>query len=334
MAREWIGRLDGSTNVEIRARVSGYIERIDFLEGHLVKKGDLLLRIDTRPLDASLAQARAEVAKAVATQEKADIDEKRLKPLLASKAVSQQDYDNAVQFNLAAKAGLEAARAVEQQAKLNLEYATITSPLDGIVGRTDFNVGDFLSAGSAGAPVTTVSTVDPIKLIFSASEKDYLNAADRIEKMLRMPEAERQKEARSELIRADGKMHEQKGWFVAADREVDAKTGTIRISSYFPNPGNVLRPGQYARVRIPADEKGKGLIVIPQRAVVELQGKSFVWVADAANKVTQRPVVPGVLVGSDSVIEEGLQAGERIVTEGVQKLREGMTVTPVEPAKP
>jgi membrane fusion protein, multidrug efflux system len=208
---------------------------------------------------------------------------------------------------------------------LNLTFATITSPIDGIVGRTDFNVGDFVAAGSGGTPVTTVSTVDPIKLVFSVSEKDYLEAADRITASLGKPLDQR--EATGELIRADGKLHPYKGRFLAADREVDAKTGTIRISAIFPNPGNILRPGQYAKVRINV-EKRPGVIIIAQRAVQELQGKNFVWVVDNANKVSQRQVTVGSRFGSDWIIEDGLKPGEHIVVEGLQKVREGALVQP------
>lgn len=331
--REWIGRLDGSVNVEIRARTSGYIDKIEFKEGQLVKKGDLLLKIDSRPLEAALAQAKAEVAKFVASGDKAEADELRLKPLVASRAVSQQDFDNAVQANLAAKASLEAAKAMELIAQLNLEYATITSPIDGIVGRTDFSPGDFLAAGSTGLAVTKVSTVNPIKLIFAASETEYLGSAGKLGELNTKPEAERQKNARAELIRADGKVNEGKGWFVAVDREVDANTGTMRVSCHFPNPGNLLRPGQYARIRIPVSEEGKGAVVVKQRSIVDLQGKNFVWVVDDASKATQRTVTVGAQVGSDVIISAGLKAGERIVTEGVQKIREGIVVAPTEPVK-
>jgi membrane fusion protein, multidrug efflux system len=221
---EWIGRLDGSANVDIRARVQGYIQEVAFNEGTVVKEGDLLVRIDPRPFEAATAQAKAELAQAIAAQNKAELDEQRQKQLLDRKITSQQDYDNAVQANLGAKAAVESARAALAQAELNLGFATISSPIEGIVGRTEFNVGDFVAAGGAGTPVTTVSTVDPIKLVFSVSEKDYLQVADRIAEILAKPLDER--DATGELIRADGKVHPNKGRFLAADREVDAKTGT------------------------------------------------------------------------------------------------------------
>ena len=330
IVREWIGQLDGSENVDVRARVQGYIQEIAFKEGTVVKPGDLLLRIDPRPFEAAVAQDEADLAQAVATQEKTELDEKRQNQLFERKVNSQQDYDNAIKANLGAKAGVEAARAALEQAKLNLAFATITSSIAGIVGHTDFSVGDYVAAGSAGTPVTTVSTVDPIKIVFALSEKEYLAAAERLTAMLAQPLDER--EAIGELIRADGKVHPYKGRFLAADRQVDPKTGTIRISALFPNPGNILRPGQYAKAQFKVQDRA-GALLIPQRAVQELQGKNFVWVVDDANKVSQRGVTVGQRFGSDWVIEEGLKPGERIVVEGLQKVREGAPVQPL-PAPP
>ncbi len=322
---EWIGTLDGSANVDIRARVQGYIQEIAFKEGSTMKQGDLLLRIDPRPYEAALAQAKAELGQATAGQQKTDQDEQRQSELFNKKIGSQQDYTNAVQANLAAKAQVEAAQAALDQAQLNLEFATISSPLTGIVGRTDLSVGDYVAAGSSGVPVTTVSTVDPIKLVFSISEKDYLEFADRITALLAQPLDQRT--ASAELIRADGKIHPYKGRFLAADRQVDPKTGTIRISAIFANPGNILRPGQYARLRVQTDKR-TGALLVPQRSVLELQGRNFVWVVDDANKVSQHKVTVGPRIGSDWIIEEGLKPGERVVVEGLQKVRDGATVQP------
>ena len=326
IVREWIGQLDGSENVDIRARVSGYIQEIAFKEGTVVKAGDLLLRIDPRPLEAAVAQEVADLAQATAAQEKTQLDEQRQKQLFDKNITSQQDYDNAVKANLGSKASVEAARAALDQAKLNLAFATIASPIAGIVGHTDFSVGDFVAAGSAGTPVTTVSTVNPIKIVFALSEKEYLTAAERLAAMLAQPLDQR--EAIGELIRADGKVHPYKGRFLAADRQVDPKTGTIRISALFPNPGNILRPGQYAKARFKVQDR-TGALLIPQRAVQELQGRNFVWVVDDANKVSQRGVAVGQRIGSDWVIEEGLKPGERIVVEGLQKVREGASIQPL-----
>jgi membrane fusion protein (multidrug efflux system) len=264
IVREWIGQLDGSENVDVRARVSGYIQEIAFKEGTVVKPGDLLLRIDPRPFAAAVAQEEADLAQATASQEKTELDEQRQKQLFDRKIASQQEYDNA------------------------------------------------------------------LKIVFAVSEKEYLAAAERLTAMLAQPLDQR--EAIGELIRADGKVHPYKGRFLAADRQVDPKTGTIRISALFPNPGNILRPGQYAKVRFKVQDR-TGALLIPQRAVQELQGKNFVWVVDDANKVFQRGVTVGQRFGSDWVIEEGLKPGERIVVEGLQKVREGAPVQPL-PAPP
>jgi membrane fusion protein (multidrug efflux system) len=322
---EWIGTLDGSANVDIHARVQGYVQEVAFKEGRVVKEGELLLRIDPRSYEAALQQAKAELARAVANQQKADQDEQRQSQLFAKKISSEQDYANTVQANLAAKATVEAARAALDQAQLNLSFATMTSPITGIVGRTDFTIGNFVAAGNSGTPITTVSTVDPIKLVFGVSEKDYLEAAEEISALLAKPLEQRDEVF--ELIRADGKVHPFKGRLLAVDRVVDPKTGTIRISAIFPNPGDILRPGQYARVRLKIEER-TGALLIPQRAVLELQGKNFAWVVDDANKTSQRSIMVGPRVGSDWLIESGLKAGERIVVEGLQKVTEGGLVQP------
>jgi membrane fusion protein, multidrug efflux system len=317
---EWIGRLDGSANVDIRARVQGYVQEIAFNEGTVVKAGDLLVRIDPRPYAAALAQAKAELAQGIANQQKADQEEQRQSQLYNKKIASDQDYNNAVQANLAAKATVDAARAAQDQAQLNLDFATITSPITGIVGRTDFSVGNFVAAGSSGAEITKISTVDPIELRFSISEKDYLAAAEEISAPLAKPLDQRDEDF--ELIRADGKVHPYKGRLLASDRAVDPNTGTFRVTAVFPNPGNILRPGQYARVRLKTEER-TGAILVPQRAVVELQGKNFVWVVDDTNKTSMRSITVGPQIGSDWLIETGLNAGERIIVDGLQKVREG-----------
>jgi RND family efflux transporter MFP subunit len=321
----WIGRLDGSANVDIRARVQGYVQEIAFNEGTVVKEGDLLVRIDSRPYEAALAQAKAELAQATASQQKADQDEQRLTQLFNKKIASDQDYNTAVQANLAAKATVDAARAALDQAQLNLDFATVKSPITGIVGRTDFSVGNFVAAGSAGDEITKISTVDPIELRFSISEKDYLVAAEEISTLLAKPLEQRDEDF--ELIRADGKVHPYKGRLFASDRAVDPNTGTIRVTAVFPNPGNILRPGQYARARLKMEER-KGALLVPQRAVVELQGKNFIWVVDKENKTSQRSITVGPQIGSDWLVETGLNPGEQIIVDGLQKVREGGLVQP------
>ena len=322
---EWIGRLDGSANVDIRARVQGYVQEIAFNEGTVVNEGDLLVRIDPRSYEAALAQAQAKLAQAEADQQKTDQEEQRQTDLFNKKVASDRDYRNAIQANAAAKATVDADHASVDQAQLDLEFATIKSPIKGIVGRTTFTVGNFVPAGSGGAQITTISTVDPIELQFGISEKEYLLSSEEISALLAEPLEQRDEDF--ELIRADGKVHPHKGRLLAADRAVDPNTGTIRITAIFPNPGNILRPGQYARVRLKVEER-TGALPVAQRAVVEIQGKNFVWVVDDTNKASMRSVTVGPRIGSDWLIDTGLNPGDHIVVEGLQKLTEGGSVKP------
>ena len=322
---EWIGRLDGSANVDIRARVQGYVQEIAFNEGTVVNEGDLLLRIDPRQYEAALAQAQAKLAQAEADQQKTDQEEQRQTDLFNKKVASDRDYRNAIQANAAAKATVDADHASVDQAQLDLEFATIKSPIKGIVGRTTFTVGNFVPAGSGGAQITTISTVDPIELQFGISEKEYLESSEEISAWLAKPLEQRDEDF--ELIRADGKVHPHKGRLLAADRAVDPNTGTIRITAIFPNPGNILRPGQYARVRLKVEER-TGALPVAQRAVVEIQGKNFVWVVDDTNKASMRSVTVGPRIGSDWLIDTGLNPGDHIVVEGLQMLTEGGSVKP------
>jgi membrane fusion protein, multidrug efflux system len=322
---EWIGRLDGSDNVDVRARVQGYVQEIAYNEGTVVNEGDVLLRLDARPYEADLAQAQAKLAEAQANQEKTDQEEQRQTDLFNKKVTSDRDYRNAVQANSAAKATVDASHAAVDQAELNLEYATIKSPIKGIVGRRTFTVGNFVPAGSGGTEITKISTVDPIELRFGFSEKQYLEWAEDISALLAKPLEQRDEDF--ELIRADGKVHPYKGRLFAADRAVDPNTGTIWITAIFPNPGNILRPGQFARVRLKVEER-TGALAVAQRAVVEMQGKNFVWVVDDANKASMRGVTVGPRIGSDWIIDNGLKAGDRVVVEGLQMLTDGGSVQP------
>jgi membrane fusion protein, multidrug efflux system len=322
---EWIGRLDGSDNVDVRARVQGYVQEIAYNEGTVVNEGDVLLRLDARPYEAELAQAQAKLAEAQANQEKTDQEEQRQTDLFNKKVASDRDYRNAVQANSAAKATVDASHAAVDQAQLNLEYATIKSPIKGIVGTRIFTVGNFVPAGSGGTEITKISTVDPIELRFGVSEKEYLEWAEDISVLLAKPLEQRDEDF--ELIRADGKVHPYKGRLFAADRAVDPNTGTIRITAIFPNPGNILRPGQFARVRLKVDER-IGALLVAQRAVVEMQGKNFVWVVDDANKASMRSVTVGPRIGSDWIIDDGLKTGDRVVVEGLQMLTDGGSVQP------
>ena len=334
---EWIGTLDGFTNADVRAQVTGYLMRQAYQEGAFVKQGQLLFQIDPRPFQAALDQAQGQLAQATATlanaeavQGRTELDVKRYTPLAKEQAASQQDLDNAVQNNLAAKATVETAKAQIQTyqaavetAKINLDFTRLIAPIDGIAGQAQLQVGALVSP-SSGA-VTTVSTLDPIKVYFNPSEPQYLEWRRRFPTETSREAAE--KALRLQLILADGSTYSHEGTFYFADRQVDESTGAIRIAGLFPNPGNVLRPGGYARVRAVVRLQHDALLV-PQRAVTELQGGYQVAVVGADNKVSIQTVQVGDRVGSDWIISEGLKPGERVVAEGVQKVRPGVQVKP------
>lgn len=326
---EWVAIIDGSVNAEIRARVSGHLDAQRYLEGGLVKKGDLLFEIDPRPFQAALADRMARLAKARADQSKTATDVSRLTPLAAKRAVSQQELDDAVSANEANLALIQAAEADVQQAELNLEFTKVLSPIDGIAGKATAQLGELV--GPASGPLTVVSTVDPLRAYFYATEREYLASREQLSKVELVPFAERPE--RMELLLADGSEFPHKGRFLFMDREVAAGTGAIRFTVQFPNPGNALRPGQFARVRMVMTER-KGAVVIPQRAVRDVQGSTEVVVISDDDTAEIRQVKTGERIGSDWVILEGLEPGELIVVEGVQKMRQGTAVKPVAPKAP
>lgn len=319
--QEWIGSLDGFVNAQIRAQVSGYLMSQNYKEGALVKKGDVLFQIDPRTFEAALNQAKAQVDLAAAQLGKTELDVKRFTPLAKEDAISQQELDDAVQANLAAKASVEVARAAVQQAKLNVEFASVTSPVDGIAGLARAQIGDLVGPGSGNLAI--VSTLDPIKAYFTVNEQYYLNHLARYLGENRASNGELQ----LELILANGAVYPEKGKFYFLDRQVEPGTGAIQMAALFSNPGNVLRPGQYARVRARTEIR-KGVVLVPQRAVTELQGSFQVAVVDGANKVSIRPVRVGEQLGKSWLIEEGLTSGERIIVEGLQKVRQDTVVNP------
>jgi RND family efflux transporter MFP subunit len=362
---EWIGTLDGLVNADIKAQVSGYLLKQEYTEGSFVTKGQLLFEIDPRPFQAALDQAQgqlaqvsgqvaqakaqlvqseAQLAGAEANQHRTQLDVDRYIPLAQQQAITQQDMDNATQNNLSAKAQVQAARAGVETAKaqiqaanaaveaakasvdtarLNLGFTRLISPIDGIAGLAQQQVGALVSPGSG--TVTTVSTVNPIKAYFTVSEQEYLDFNRRFP-----TQASRDAETGRlpfELILADGTTYPQKGKFFFADRQVNQNTGAIRLASLFPNPGNILRPGQYGRVRT-STRTHLGALLVPQRAVTELQGTYQVAVVDAENKVSIRTVKPGDRAGTMWIIEDGLKPGERVIAEGVQRVGPGMQVNP------
>jgi RND family efflux transporter MFP subunit len=322
---ERVATLDGFINANINAQVQGYIVSRDYKEGSVVKKGDLLFQIDPRPFEAALAQAKGNLAKDKANQVKADADEKRAIDLFNKKVISDQERDTAIAAAGSSRANVEADEAAVKQAELNVGYTKITSPIDGIAAIATAQVGDLV--GPSTGPLTSVSQLDPIKAVVTAGEGPFTDFISR------HPDPdERQRYVNSlefELVLGDGKVYPQKGKFYALDRNLDPKTGAIRYEVTFPNTGNNLRPGQFGKVRFVADMK-KGAMVVPQEAVNELQGSFQVAVVDQSNKVSIRPVKMGERIGALWEVTDGLNPGDRVVVQGVQKAREGSTVTPKE----
>jgi RND family efflux transporter MFP subunit len=355
--REWIGTLDGMVNAAIKAQVAGYLLAQKYSEGSFVAKGQLLFEIDPRPFQAAvdqaqgqLAQAKAQFAQsqaglvqaqsqlgsAEANQRRAQLDEDRYTPLAQQQAITQQDLDNARENNgalkaqvaaakaqietakaqiEAARAGIAAAAAAVETTKVNLGFTRLTSPIDGIAGAATTQVGNLV--GPAGSAITTVSTLDPIKANFTVSEQEYLN----------LTQADTLHRLELELVLANGTVYGQKGRFSFADRQVDPTTGSIQLTGLFRNPGNSLRPGQYARVRATIGVHA-GALLVPQRAVTDTQGMYLVAVVEPNNTVRFAPVKVGDRVGSNWIVNEGVKPGERVVTDGLFHIRPGVTVNP------
>jgi RND family efflux transporter MFP subunit len=319
---EWIATLDGFVNAQIQPQVTGYLIRQQYQEGTLVRKGQVLFKIDPRPFQAVLDQARAQLAQAKAQLGKTELDVQRDTPLAKERAVAQSQLDNDIQANLAAKATVQAGKAAVDQAELNLEFTNVRSLIDGFAGIANGQVGNLVGPQ---AVLTTVSQLNPIKVYFTVSEQEYLAFVKR-NPTVAAREA-REKELALDLILADGSTYARKGKFFAADRQVDVQTGAIRLAGLFPNPDNVLRPGEYGRVRFVSYIRPKALLV-PQRAVIELQGNYLVAVVGNDNKVMLRPVKVGERMGPLWIVDEGLNLGDRVVVEGVQKVRDGALVNP------
>ena len=356
--REWIGTLDGMVNAAIKAEVTGYLQRQNYTEGSFVRQGQLLFEIDQRPFQAAvdqangqLAQANAQLAQAKAgviqakaqltsaeaNQRKAQLDEDRYVPLAQQQAITQQDLDNARQSNEslkaqvaaaraqvetaqaqieAAQAGVTAASAAVETAKVNLGFTRLVSPIDGIAGVATTQVGNLV--GPSSAAVTTVSTLDPIKANFTVSEQEYLNLAANTKALEKL---------QLELVLSNGSTYAHKGRFSFADRQVNSTTGAIQLTGLFPNPGNTLRPGQYARVRACIGTQ-TGALLVPQRSVTEMQGNYLVAVVDPNNTIRFAPVKVGQRSGSSWIVTDGLKPGERVVTDGLFHIAPGAPVTP------
>jgi membrane fusion protein (multidrug efflux system) len=325
--REWVGTLDGMVNAQILAQVTGYLVKQYYQEGQPVKKGQLLYEIDPRTFQATLDQAKANVARQEAVLKTAKLDAGRVARLLPQNAVSVRDRDNAVGREASAEAEVLAARAAVENAQLELGFTRITSPIDGIAGLSKAQLGNLVGPGSANAVLTTVSQVDPIKAYIPLSEQRYLQFAQARQDGAARPTLP------LELILADGSKYPEPGRFFFADRQVDIKTGTIQVAVLFPNPGNLLRPGQYAKVRAAVQHRENALL-IPQRAVTDLQGKAMVGVVNPDNRVNLRAVKTAETLGPLWVVEAGLKPGERVIVEGLQKVREGVQVQPKPYAAP
>jgi RND family efflux transporter MFP subunit len=325
---EWVATVDGYVNAQIQPQVSGYIVKQNYKEGSFVNKGAVLFEIDPRPFEAILNQAKAQLAQAEAQLGKTQLDVDRDTPLAKERAIAQSQLDNDIQANLAAKAAVESAHAQVEQAALNLGFTKVTSLIDGIAGIAQIQIGNLVAQSTV---LTSVSQVQPVKVYFPISEQEYMRLADRINANTQI---EAPKDAPPlELILADGTVYPQKGQVLYTDRQIDVTTGSIRIVSAFPNPNNILRPGQFGRVRAATYTRNNALLV-PQRAVTELQGSFQIAVVGPDNKVSIRLVKCGERVGTQWIIDSGVKAGEMVIVEGVQKVREGSPVTPKPVAAP
>jgi RND family efflux transporter MFP subunit len=318
---EWVATLDGYVNAEIQPRVPGYIIKQNYREGAMVRTGDVLFEIDPRPFKAALDQAKAQLAQAEAQLGKAALDVERDTPLAEARAIAQSQLDTEKQAKLGAEAQVMAAKANVEQAQLNLEFTRVTSLVTGIAGIARVQIGNLVSPTSI---LTAVSQVDPIKAYFTVSEQVFVDFHRRFP--TEQSVEEQRKRIPLQLILGDGTVYEHTGRISFADREVNAATGTIRIAGMFPNPNNLLRPGGYGRVRLSVQTQPNALLV-PQRAVTELQGSYQVAVVDKDNKVSIRPVTVADRVGNLWIVTDGLKSGERVIVEGLQKVRDGSVVT-------
>jgi len=320
---QWVGTLNGVQNAQVRARETGYLLTIAYQQGGYVKKGDLLFEIDPRPFVVALDQAKSQLTEAKTTLLGVELDAKRAKELFQGKVISEQEYTNKTQAYQTKLAAVAAAQAAVDDAQLNLSYTKIVSPLDGIAGQQEAQIGDLVGSGS-NTVLTTVSQISPIWCLFPISEQTYWEFADRLKEMMAVPEDKRPE--RVELILPNGSVYPHKGKFAFVDRQVDLKTGTIQIAVTFPNSELTLRPGQYATARAEIDTIPKALL-IPQRAISELQGGDQVGIVNPDGKAEIRAVTIGPVYGHLIVVKDGLKAGEKVIVEGFQKIRQGIPVS-------
>lgn len=324
--RDWVGTLEGDVNATISAQVTGYLVSRNYTEGSVVTNGQVLFQIEQAPFQAALDKAKAQLAQAQAQQEKFALNVQRYRPLAAKEAISQQELDDAIQNEKSAAAQVEADKAAIEQAAVNLGFTTIRSPLDGVAGLAQAQVGDLLSPSSG--LLTTVTKIEPIRVYFSVSQQlitEMQQKAIAEGKRLRSDQLEGPV---LELILASGYVYPEKGRVKFANNQVDVKTGTVRVVGEFPNPSQMLVPGMFVRVRALLDTE-KNALLVPQRAVTDMQGRYLIAVVGADNKVSIRPVTAGERFGQNWVISGDVKAGERVVAEGIQKVREGAVVNPV-----
>lgn len=325
IVRQWVGTLDGSDNADIRARVTGYLQKRNYQEGSFVKEGDVLFEIDPRPFEAALAEAKSQLAQAQAIQAATEADFQRSQELFDKKVISVQEYENKRQLNQANVAKVGALEAALDTAQLNLGFTKIAAPFDGIAGISQAQIGDLVGPTGSTATLTTESKVDPIRLYFPISEGDYREHSNLLREAMNMPDSERQ--AVIEMLFADGTIYPQKGTFSFINRQVDPTTGTILVAANFPNPDRTLRPGQFAVARA-AIQSFPAALVVPERALVDLQGNYQLGVVGADNKADIRAIKIGPRYNRQVVVTEGLKEGDKVIVEGMQKVRPGMVVNP------
>jgi len=336
---ELTATLHGLEDVELRARVEGYLKSIDYAEGSEVKKGQLLFTIDDKPYRSKVAEAKAALARARASLSKADLDVKRYRPLAAEKAISQAELDNAVAAQQAAKAQVDAVSANVENAELDLGYTRISAPVSGLIGRAQRKVGDLVGKGEPTL-LSTLSSIDPIRVSVNMPEALYLRYAKLFQAVVGNAAAKKPPAdvgPGAQLLLSDGTIYPERGRLLFVDRSVDSQTGTLRADLAFPNPTRVLRPGLYAKV-LYKEEIRVGALLVPQRAVQELQGQFTVVLVDAEGKAQSRKVKTGPRIDNLWILEEGVKPGDKVIVEGAQKVRDGMLVkaepAPPEPASP
>ena len=326
---QWVGTTEGFVNAQIHPKVSGYLLKQNYKDGDKVNEGQLLFQIDDREYKAALDQALGNLAQVAAQLKRHQQDLARYTTLYKAAVISRQEFDTQTQTTRASAAQVQAAQAAVESARLNMQWTRVTSPIGGVAGIAKAQVGDLVGPTTL---LTTVSQLDPIKVTFPISEREYLHFAERIKR--HEEKGVGKNEPTLQMILADGKAYRYPGNFYVANRQVNVQTGTIIIQGIFPNPDYILRPGLYAKIRVAADTR-KGALLVPQSAVVETQGQSQVAVVGADNRVSLRTVKIGKQAGNLRIVEQGLQPGERVIIEGLQKVSDGMEVKPRRaPAQP